>query len=135
MQLKFGVKDGNYAKEGASVKDVALWNEYGTEKTPPRPAFRMGAEYALEANRKMIGAQLQNIVRRGLQGRATEAERSFKVLFTAIGNSAVSKTKELISSGSVPPPNAPATVAKKGFDRPLFETGLLSKSVAYEVIE
>lgn len=34
----------------------------------------------------------------------------------------------------IPPPNSPATVARKGFDLPLYDTGTLYRAFDYEVI-
>lgn len=134
-ELVFGVTPAMYHKKGAkpiNVAEVAVINEYGTETIPPRPAFRRGVEHALAVNKKQIGAQLKNIARRVLSGRAHEAERSLTVLLTGIGKSAQAETKRIIRTGDETP-NAPATIAKKGFDHPLSETGLLEKSVKYEV--
>ena len=33
----------------------------------------------------------------------------------------------------IPPPNSPATVARKGFDLPLYDTGALYRAFSYEV--
>lgn len=131
-ELVFGVNDIKY-EDGTSLSDVAIWNEYGTKKIPPRPAFRMGLENSLRDNKKMIDSQMKNITNRILTGRSSEIERSLTVLLTQIGKSAVKQTKEMIKLGSVKPANAPSTIAKKGFDHPLYETGLLLANVNYEV--
>lgn len=135
--LVFGVTPGKYVKEGNSpaptTAQVAVWNEYGTENIPSRPAFRAGLDHALRVNKKAMGAQLKNISQRILSGRTAEIERSLTVLLTQIGKSAKAETKQLIKSGGQAPPNAPATVTKKGFNHPLYETGLLLDSVEYEV--
>ena len=34
----------------------------------------------------------------------------------------------------IPPPNSPATIARKGFDLPLYDTGALYRAFSYEVI-
>ena len=34
----------------------------------------------------------------------------------------------------IPPPNSPATIARKGFDLPLYDTGTLYRAFDYEVI-
>lgn len=134
-ELIFGVTPAQYKKKGqkpVNVTEIAIIQEYGTEKIPPRPAFRRGMEHALAVNRKQIGAQMKNIAQRILSGRGSEAHRSLLVLLTGIGKSAKAKTKEIIRTGDETP-NAPATIAKKGFDHPLSETGLLEKHVDYEV--
>lgn len=35
--------------------------------------------------------------------------------------------------GAIPPPNAPSTVRRKGFNSPLIETGSLRSSISYQV--
>lgn len=141
--LVFGVRPAKYParklKGGGVAKgtppdlaQVAIWNEYGTEKIPPRPAFRMGLEKGIEVNRKMIDAQLRNIAQRVLTGRTADMDRSLTVMLTQIGKSAKAETIRIIKTGSTQP-NAPATIARKGFDWPLHETGLLEKNVDYEV--
>lgn len=132
--LTFGVSDAKYTKgqQQVNVRDVAIWNEYGTGKIPPRPAFRQGLEAGIAKNRKLIDAQLRNITQRMLSGRSGEVEKSLIVMLTQIGKSAKARTKEIIRTGSETP-NAPATVAKKGFNHPLYETGLLLDHVDYEV--
>jgi hypothetical protein len=133
-ELIFGVNDVKY-EDGTGVAEVAIYNEYGTRNIPPRPAFRMGLESAINTNKKMIDAQMKNITNRILTGRSSEIERSLTVLLTQIGRSAKAATQDLIRSGAVKPSNAPSTIAKKGFDHPLYETGLLLENVNYEVID
>ena len=55
-----------------------------------------------------------------------------KNLFTQIGRSAVKEVKNIINSGSTVT-NAPATIAKKGFNHPLYEKGVYLANVNFEV--
>lgn len=51
-----------------------------------------------------------------------------------IGERVKSDIKRRITQGSgIPPPNAPSTIARKGSDRPLVDTGRLVGSIDYEV--
>jgi len=136
IELSFGVKDKTIkkGKHTVTLGEIAIFNEYGTEKIPPRPAFREGMEHAVRSNKQLIEAQLKNIVRRVLQGRKAEVKQSLKVMLTQIGRMAKAKTKDIIRQGSTTP-NAPSTIARKGFDHPLYETGLLLESVEYEVLD
>jgi len=127
------LKDGTYSKtEPEDLGVVAIWNEYGTSNAPPRPAFRMGLEEAQRKNKPMIQAQLKNIAQRVLSGRKSDLDKSLTVLLTQIGRSAKAETRRIIREGETVG-NAPATIARKGFDHPLFETGLLLDNVEYEV--
>lgn len=129
--LVFGVRDANYP-DGTALSDVAIWNEYGTRTSPPRPAFRMGLEEAQRKNKKLIDAQLKNIANRILTGRTVDMDKSVTGIMHAVGKTAKAATKEIIRSGSTAP-NAPSTAARKGGSHPLYETGLLLDNVDYEV--
>lgn len=134
--LAFGVIDKTIKKGTKTVQlaDIAIWNEYGTENAPPRPAFREGFEYAIQKNEKLIEAQLKNITKRLIEGRKEDIEKSLTVLLTQIGRMAKAKTKEIIEQGTTEP-NADSTIARKGFDHPLWETGTLFENVEYEVFK
>ena len=111
---------------------VAIINEYGTETIPPRPAFRIGLERSVTKNKKLIDAALKNITNHLLTGRKDSIQRQLTQALTQIGKSAKKETKDIIKQGSMSP-NAPLTIKKKGFDHPLWETGLLHDSVEYLV--
>jgi len=133
--LKLGVNDVMYP-DGTKLGDVAEWDEYGTETSPPRPANRMGLERAVKKNKKMVQGYLRNLTMAGLMkdkniARKLSRERKIK-LFTQIGRSARKETRDIIASGSTAP-NAPATVKKKGFNHPLVETWKYHDNVNYEV--
>lgn len=137
LRLFLGVKNHTYPN-GATMHDVAIWNEFGTETIPPRPAFRMGMERSIKKNNKLIKAQIGNLARAGLMknskmGKELTEQRT-KVLLTQLGRSAVKEVKDIIKNSETVA-NAPRTVAKKGFDHPLFETGELLKGVEYLVGE
>ncbi len=115
-----------------SLAKIARWNEFGTETIPPRPAFRMAMERTIKKNKKRIQAFLKNtIVSKGRKDKSY-FERLETVLFTSIGQQAAKEVREIIKSGETVT-NAPATVAKKGFNHPLFETGTLQKNIQYKV--
>jgi hypothetical protein len=139
-ELVFGVnnikvKSGN---DTVPLGDIAIWNEYGTRTAPPRPAFRMGLEQALNTRKAQSEAFLKNLANTVLQGkmkiRKADLEKRLTVLLTGIGQSAVKETKQIISTGATTA-NAPTTIARKGFDHPLYHTGTLLDNVNYEVID
>jgi hypothetical protein len=138
--LIFGVNNIKVEKSGESVElgKIAIWNEYGTKNIPPRPAFRMGLEAAMNTRKPNIQAflkNLSNIILTGqVKARQSELDQRLKVLLTGIGQSAVKETKDIIKAGSTTP-NAPSTVRRKGFNHPLYHKGLLLENVAYEVID
>ncbi len=132
IKLEFGVTNNKYPEKNISVGQVAIINEYGTETIPPRPAFRIGLERSVAKNKKLIDAALKNITNHLLTGRKDSIERQLTQALTQIGRSAKKETKDIIKQGSMTP-NAPLTIRKKGFDHPLWETGLLHDSVEYLV--
>lgn len=134
--LAFGVIEQvvKKGKKAVPLSHIAIWNEYGTETAPPRPAFREGFDYAIKANEKLIEAQMKNITKRIIEGREADLEKSLISMLTQIGRMAKAKTKEIIEQGTTEP-NAPSTIARKGFDHPLYEKGTLLKNVDYEVFK
>lgn len=132
IKLEFGVTNNKYPEKNISVGQVAIINEYGTETIPPRPAFRIGLERSVTKNKKLIDAALKNITNHLLTGRKDSIQRQLTQALTQIGKSAKKETKDIIKQGSMTP-NAPLTIRKKGFDHPLWETGLLYESVEYLV--
>lgn len=132
VKLEFGVTNNKYPEKNISVGQVAIINEYGTETIPPRPAFRIGLERSVTKNKKLIDAALKNITNHLLTGRKDSIQRQLTQALTQIGKSAKKETKDIIKQGSMTP-NAPLTIKKKGFDHPLWETGLLYESVEYLV--
>ena len=80
----------------------------------------------------MIDAAFKYISIHLLTGRKDSIQRQLTQALTQIGKSAKKETKDIIKQGSMSP-NAPLTIKKKGFDHPLWETGLLHDSVEYLV--
>lgn len=107
-------------ENGKSVAQVAYWNEYGTAHIPPRPFFRQTiAKHKNEWPAKAAAIMRQNggdvpktlaLMGEGIKGQVVETIQNFR-----------------------DPPNATYTVRKKGFDKPLIDTGTLWRSIDYEV--
>lgn len=117
------IEQANYdGSDGESVAQVAFWNEYGTATIPPRPFFRntiaehkdewpKQAAEMLEVNGGDVRQALADMGE-GVKGQIVETIQAFRE-----------------------PPNAAATVKKKGFDKPLIDTGTLWRSIDYEVTD
>lgn len=137
MHVLIGTKAGvTYPKEGDApaikLADVAKWNEFGTELSPPRPAFRVGAENAVKDSKKLITNYLLNLVDPKLnRANLKQLEKTFMEKMAMRCEKAV---KKIIRDGSTAT-NAPSTVDRKGFNHPLVETELLLKNVVAEVAE
>lgn len=108
---------------GATVADVATWNEYGTKNTPARP-FISGW---FDANQADIRAKLKSAGDKIFQGADPVATLDVTAQYFA------GKVQQGISAG-VPPPNADSTVRQKGSSKPLIRTGQLRSSIRGHVV-
>lgn len=135
MEVHFGALPGMY-ENGEEFSDVLAWNHYGTETIPPRPVLRIAAENILSSPemKKHLKAYFKNMVLYVQRGRLDDMQEAETKMLTALGQQIIAEAKRIIerNSGELQH-NAPATVAKKGFDKPLFESGEMIKKLAYEV--
>lgn len=129
MELRLGVKDGATRSDGVSMGDILFWNHYGTETIPPRPVLRNAAEKMIQHFGKRIDTFLYNLVKN-----PRDAERLELVLLQDLGRQCVKEARDEIDNSEGLQHNAPSTVAQKGFDKPLEETGEFKKALAYEVV-
>lgn len=121
-QVKVGFLAGATYPDGTSVAEVAAINEFGAPSRgqPPRPFFRlMVAEKrgtwgdAVAANWKATNGDAEKTLDRMGQGIKAQLQDSIRTL--------------------VDPPLAPSTIARKGHDKPLIDTGHMLNSVDYQV--
>lgn len=108
---------------GTSVVDVAIWNNFGTDTIPSRP-FMQKSKPEIILNTKKMRLDLMRKVRAGQIGAMKAADQ--------IGAIAASVVQRVITRFNNPP-NAPSTIKAKGVDNPLIDTGLMRKSVTWEV--
>lgn len=113
------LRDATYP-DGTSVATIASIQEFGDGKIPPRPFFRlMVAEKsgswpeAIRLNLKATDYDAHKTLDRMGQGVKSQLQDSIKTL--------------------TDPPLAPSTVKRKGFDKPLIDTGVMLNSVDYRV--
>lgn len=117
-RLRVGFIDSATYPDGQNVASVAFWNEYGTERVPPRPFMRTTVAQKKQAWIDLV-VQLVPIHGGRLSllklGERIQGDLVFSILnFTD-------------------PPNAPYTIKKKGFNKPLVDTAQMSRSVSYEL--
>lgn len=108
-----------------TLAKVAVINHFGSkdEKIPARPFLDVALEDA-DAKEKM-----QKAFKQGYKG-----TKDLKGAMEALGAMASSIISEYIVNLREPP-NAPSTIAKKGKDDPLVDTGQLARSITYKVEE
>ena len=135
MQVNLGVKLAKY-KDGTKLADVMGWNHYGTETIPPRPVLRIAAE-KVQNSKEFIEEHLTpyliNVISYTKAGRKQDLKEIETKLLTYLGQKSVSEAKKIINAGMELQENALKTIQKKGFDQPLYETGLMIKNLGFEV--
>lgn len=120
--LKVGFLAGATYPDGTAVAQVAFWNEFGTVRAPSRPFFRTTiAKESPEWGDKLAKA----VVYYNYDGAAA---------LRALGQSMRDDLEASIIRWSTPP-NAPRTIARKGFNKPLVHTGDMAKAPDFELTE
>lgn len=117
--VRVGVLEDATYPDGTGVAQVAFWNEYGTATTPSRPFFRS----TVNDNRKAWVQNTKNLINlhndpnkvMGLMGEHIKGQIVQSIV------------------GWASPPNAPYTIRMKGFNKPLIDTGQMSRSISYEI--
>ena len=137
MFVKLGALPGVY-KNGMTYAEILAINHYGSETIPPRPVLRIAAENILSSPemKKHMQAYFKNVMEYSKRGRTQDLKDIEAKMLTALGQQVAAEAKRIIerNSGELQH-NAPSTVLKKGFDKPLFESGELIKKLSYEVTE
>ena len=105
--------------DGTSVAAVAAFNEFGTAHSPPRPFFR-------NAIVKNSGKWPKNVATA-----LKDNDYDPVAALDAVGAEIEDEIRLEIRSNT-PPPNAPSTVAAKGFSRTLIDTSILLNSVTHK---
>ncbi len=126
MDIKFGITERtNKVRGDSTLAKQAAWNEYGTEDLhiPERPAHRTAFENHNAGYWQRINQGAADII----AGNKT-AEQVVK----AAAEWYLDKLRESVLYWSVPR-NADATIAKKGFNDPLIETGETYDALDYEM--
>lgn len=105
---------------GLPVAQVAFWNEFGTSRAPARPFFRNYiAQHSDEWPEALAAAlKLSNY----------DTKQAFAIVGTVIKDGIV---KSIVDTNS--PALSPVTIKRKGFAKPLIDTGVMQRSVDYVV--
>jgi len=107
---------------GLHVAQVAFWNEFGTSRAPARPAFRTTIADNTKRWSDVLAATLPAVDYDG----ETALRTLGQVMRDDLENS--------IATWSTPG-NAPSTIARKGFDKPLVDTGVMQRAPDFEVVK
>lgn len=121
--IKAGVLQGaGSEKNGVPISQVATWNEYGTSRIPSRPFIAIATDES---------KGWQSEVKKQVGGITSSVDVNGAL--NTIGEQMKKDIKNVIGDRSKLKPNAPSTIAKKGFDAPLIDTGKLQESIDFEV--
>jgi hypothetical protein len=122
--VRIGVAAGaQYSKGGPSVADVAMWNHEGTGTIPARPFLAV----PLDPHTPELRAYVERI-----KNKVLVRPDLRNALLAALGEWCRNRVIAAINAG-FPPPNAPSTIARKGSDTPLVDSGIMRNSIIYVV--
>lgn len=116
------LKDSGTASNGASYVDIATWNEYGTRRIPSRPFIRISADTNKQAWAKMAQQCVNDVIDGDNPKDAAQV----------IGHRMVEDIREVFGSSELKA-NAPSTIAKKGRNEPLVDSGEMRRRVNFRV--
>lgn len=119
--VRVGVLENATYPDGTPVAMVAFWNEYGTKTSPVRAFFRT----TVSDQKKNWVLSVQNLMK---------MHDDPKKVMGLMGEHMRGQIVQSINTWT-DPPNAPYTVARKGFNKPLVEHGIMMRSISYEVSE
>ena len=124
MKVQVGFLSSAKYEDGKSVAQVAMSNEYGVpqKRQPPRPFMRTALKKAKEWKKTFDFMIKKGFVRGG------DFKTSFNTLGLVVQGDIKTSIKELTA-----PALAQLTIDKKGFSKPLIDTGYMLDSVNYEV--
>lgn len=123
MEVVAGMlKDSGKAENGASYVDIATWNEYGTGRIPSRPFIRIAADTNKAAWVKMAQQCVNNVIDGDNPRDAAQV----------VGHRMVEDIRKVFGSSELKA-NAPSTIAKKGRNEPLVDSGEMQRRVNFRI--
>ena len=123
MEVVAGMlRDSGKASNGASYVDIAAWNEYGTRRIPSRPFIRISADTNKQAWAKLAQQCVNNVIDGDSPRDAAQV----------VGHKMVEDIREVFGSSKLKA-NAPSTVAKKGRNEPLVDSGEMRRRVNFRI--
>lgn len=120
---KNSVGVGFPAGVGPDLVMRAAWSEFGTVNQPARPFMTNALHDNKRKYLRLLGRAAEEALLRGT---------SLETGLNLVGIEAVGDIQDTIAS-SVPPPNAPATVARKGSSTTLIDSGEMRQRTAHEI--
>ena len=123
--------------DGLTNGQLGLIHEFGTSTIPARPFLRPVMNARADEDQTILA----NIAKRALDTKGSSRDRDLGLL----GQKAAADVKNYITQGNpIPPPNAPATIARKekkrrrgstGSVRTLVDTGRMVAAITHQVVK
>lgn len=107
---------------------IAAYNEFGTKEIPARPFVRT----TLDRNGTRYSRRIADALGAAVDGWRRGGGDDLRLEVERIGREIASDMQGVIQNG-IKPANAPSTVARKGSNRPLIDTGRLLRSITWIV--
>lgn len=109
---------------GGQIAEIALIHELGAPRAgiPERSFIRS----TFEAKSRQLGKMAEQMARKAIEGQGVEVSLNLMGMYLA------TEIKKTITN-RIAPVNADSTIARKGSDVPLVDTGQLINSVTYTV--
>ena len=122
-RVRVGFLEGSTYPDGKPVAMIAAIQEWGTAdgRIPSRPFFRT----MIKQKQREWGPAMAGL----LKNNGYDIRRTLDITGQAIAG----QLRDSIVNGAWVP-NAPSTVVKKGFDKPLIDTSHMLNSVDHQVI-
>lgn len=142
MHVNLGVRPAKYPT-GEQLSDVMRFNHYGSETIPPRPVLRIAAEKVIPRLKEIKGEEKKSAIETYFYNLLHQPSSQHKQLerefLRKIGQAVAAEARNIIKtySGDLRE-NAPATIKKKHFDKPLWGAGdehIMMKNIDFEVTE
>jgi hypothetical protein len=120
--VRIGFLENSRYPDGTPVAMIAAIQDFGAPRAgvPPRPFFR-----------NMIAAR-KGEWPAAIAGQLKATGYDVELTLKRTGEAVAGQLRESIQQTNVPPLK-PATIKRKGFSKPLVDTGEMLKSVSYEV--
>ena len=126
-ELVVGVTSDRYV-DGNSVAEIAMIHEFGTATVPQRSFIRSTLDKHGLTYSKQLAEGVQAAIVDAVNGKLDTDQKALNRLGMRIKGDIQKRIAQGIS-----PPNAPATIARKGSSTPLIDSGQLRASITYEL--
>lgn len=120
-------KGAGVYEDGMSFATVLAVNNFGSDDgvIPPRPVLQPAIEKGAPQYQRLAEVMIPKVL---------TGEMTMRMLLEQMGQLAEGHIKQEITDLKIPP-NAKSTIAAKGSDNPLIDTGALRQSIRYVIDE